>query len=115
MERQLSIIEIGAGPENKDDEGPGEIEFSVLQALSELEEQGLLNGKYIAIAATLKKTARAVDRGLSYGGKISVATAQLTKQLFDTLDKLPQPQGDTGSVFDTLDATISALTMEALA
>ncbi len=34
--------------------------------------------------------AGAIGRGLSWG-KVSVATAQLTKQLLDAMEKLPQP------------------------
>lgn len=92
---------------------PGAIETAVIATLDELAAAGLLTGKYVAIGEALKQTSKSIDRGLAFG-KVSVATAQLTKQLFDTLDKLPEPQANTGSGFDTLEATLTALTNEAL-
>ncbi|ALD74576.1 hypothetical protein [Trueperella pyogenes] len=100
-------------PQEPSRDTPGAIESAVIETLTELAAAGRLSGKYKAIGEALKHTAKAIDRGLAQG-KVSVATAQLTKQLYETLEKLPEPQVETGSAFDTLEATISALTLEAL-
>lgn len=92
---------------------PGAIESAVIATLDELDAAGMLTGKYVAIGEALRQTSRAVDKGMAFG-KVSVATAQMTKQVFDALDKLPEPATNTGSGFDTLDATLKALTVEAL-
>lgn len=108
------LIPISAFTPPRGNNQPGEIEAVVIETITELEEAGQLVGKYKAIAVALRATARAVDEGLSFAGKTSVATAQLTQRLFDSLDKLPEPQRDTGSAFDTLEATITELTREAI-
>ncbi|MDY5127457.1 MULTISPECIES: hypothetical protein [unclassified Actinotignum] len=115
MERQLAVIPADAGRPPRPEGEEGAITTAVNESLKELEEAGLINGKYRAIAATLRQTAAAVDIGLSYGGKVSVATATLTKNLFDTLEKLPDLQVDTGNVFDTLTEVMREMTTEALA
>lgn len=96
-----------------DSAAPGAIELAVIDSIQDIEASGGLIGKYKAIAVALRATARAVDQGLA-APKISVATSQLTQRLFESLDKLPEPEQDTGSVFDSLDETIRTLTSKAL-
>lgn len=94
----------------------GPVESQTIAALTALKEDGLITGKYVAIAATLEATARAVDQGMLGGPKgVSVATANLTKVLIDTLDSLPEPLTGQEPYFDALDAQIQALTAKALA
>lgn len=112
---EVGLIPVSAFEDPKRATGEiGEIEQSIIETINEIQDSGQLVGKYKAIAVALRATARAVDEGLSRGGKVSVATAQLTQRLFDSIDKLPEPQLDTGSAFDTLEATVTALTNEAL-
>lgn len=92
----------------------GAIESSILAHVNELDAAGMLYGKTKATCITLLYSARAVDRELC-AGKLTVAATNMVKQILESLDKLPEPQRDTGGVFDTLDAMISALTKEALA
>lgn len=94
----------------------GPVESETIAALTALRKDGLITGKYIAIAATLETTARAVDRGMIGGPKgVSVATANLAKLLVETLDALPEPLTGQEPYFDALDAQIQALTAKALA
>lgn len=94
----------------------GPVESETISTIEALRKDGLITGKYIAIAATLETTARAVDRGMVGGPKgVSVATANLAKLLVETLDSLPEPLTGQEPYFDALDAQLQALTAEALA
>ena len=110
---QLAIAALGyfADPDGGE---PGEIEASVIETIAELDAQGLIVGRYKAMATALRRMARAVDYGLA-APKVSVATSNLTKQLYEGLEALPEPAAETGSAFDTLEATIAAMTKDALA
>ena len=93
----------------------GAIETKVREVIDGLEADGLIRGKYIAIAATLISTAAAVDEGMRGGPKgVSVATAQLTKLLTEGLESLPEPVQGQDPFYDALDAQIAALTKESL-
>lgn len=97
-------------------ENVGPVESQTISTIEALRKDGLITGKYIAIAATLETTARAVDRGMVGGPKgVSVATANLAKLLVETLDSLPEPLTGQEPYFDALDAQLQALTAEALA
>ena len=94
----------------------GPVESETISTIEALRNDGLITGKYVAIAATLESTARAVDRGMAGGPKgVSVATANLAKLLIETLDSLPEPVTGQEPYFDALDAQLKALTAEALA
>lgn len=97
-------------PENQ---GPGANEIAVNAMLEALRDAGLIQGKYIAMAANLQQTAIAVDQGMR-SGKITVATAQLNKMLMEGIDAMPETRAETSDAYDTLDAIISAMTKEAL-
>lgn len=93
----------------------GPVESETISTIEALRRDGLITGKYIAIAATLETTARAVDRGMVGGPKgVSVATAGLAKLLIETLSSLPEPLTGQEPYFDALDAQLKALTAEAL-
>ncbi|MCI7688938.1 hypothetical protein [Trueperella pyogenes] len=92
----------------------GEIETAVIAALKDIEDAGMLTAKIRALGVTLKKSAAAADIGLE-SGRVSVATSQLVKQLIESLEKLPETKQETGTVFDTLQATIQEMTMKVLA
>lgn len=93
----------------------GPVESETISTIEALRKDGLITGKYVAIAATLETTARAVDRGMEGSPKgVSVATANLTKLLIETLDSLPEPLTGQEPYFDALDAQLKALTAEAL-
>ena len=89
------------------------MELSTKRTLSELAEAGLLTGKYQAMAAVLESAAVALDRGLM-APKVSVATTTIMKTLVETLDELPEPLTGQDPYYDALDATVAALTKEAL-
>lgn len=101
-------------PAGNESHAVGAIEAAVIDTLASLQEAGMLVGKYRAIGETLKHSARAVDRGLQ-AQKLTVATTQMTKQLFETLDKLPEPKLERGGAFDSLAEVIESLTKAALA
>lgn len=93
----------------------GIIEQSVRQVIEALRTDGLITGKYIAVAATLAATASAVDEGMKGGPKgVSVATAQLTKLLMEGLAELPEPTHGADPFYDALDAQLRDLTDQAL-
>lgn len=106
---QQALFDIGTPPDNE----PGAIETSILDTVKELEEADLLHGKIQATCVTLIHSARAVDRQLA-NGKLTVAATQMTKQILESLEKLPEPKRATGSAFDSLDVIIRELTLEAL-
>lgn len=106
---QQALFDIGTPPDNE----PGAIEQSILATVKELEEADLLHGKIQATCVTLIHSARAVDRQLA-NGKLTVAATQMTKQILEILEKLPEPKRATGGAFDTLEEMIKALTVDAL-
>lgn len=106
MIKNQGLFEIGPG-------GPGPVELSTKKTLEELSEAGLLTGKYLAMAAVLESAATALDRGLT-APKVSVATTTIMKTLVETLDELPEPLTGQDPYYDALDATLHALTEEAL-
>lgn len=91
----------------------GAIELSILETVKELEDADMLHGKVQATCVTLIHSARAVDQQLARG-KLTVAATQMTKQILESLEKLPEPHRATGGAFDTLEEMIKALTVEAL-
>ena len=93
--------------------GPGPNESAVVSMVTALDDAGLIQGKYIAMAENLKQTARAVDQGMR-AGKISVATAQLNKMLMEGIDAMPETRAETTDAYDTLNAIIQAMTTEQL-
>lgn len=93
--------------------GPGPVELSTKKTLEELSDAGLLTGKYVAMASVLESAAQALDRGLM-APKVSVATTTIMKTLVETLDELPEPLTGQDPYYDALDATLHALTEEAL-
>lgn len=92
---------------------PGPNQAAIDSVCSELTEAGLLTGKYVALAAMLKQTAKAVDAGMR-AGKISVATAQLNKMLMEGIDALPEARAKTSDAYDTLGEIIAAMTTTAM-
>ena len=91
--------------------GPNEAAMNRLA--QDLEDAGLLVGKYAVIVKTLQQTARAVDGELSRG-KVSVAVSNLTRMLLDGLEALPEPAIHTGDDYDTLGEIIKEMTHDAL-
>lgn len=82
--------------------------------LEELDQAGLLTGRFRALGVTLQSTADAVDKGMAEP-KVSVATTTLNKLLLDGISQLPEPRRvDSSDAYNTLDAVIAAMTAKAL-
>lgn len=92
----------------------GENEETVTTLLAELDNAGLLNSVYRARGKILIGIARAVDAGLGEA-KISIATAQLLRQLTEMIDSFPQPARENSSdAYDTLAHVIRYMTETAI-
>ncbi|MCI7551641.1 MAG: hypothetical protein PUK40_05430 [Actinomycetaceae bacterium] len=93
---------------------PGENERMVSSLLAELDDAGMLTGKYAVRGRALLSVARSVDVGLQ-ASRVSVATTTLVRQLFDGLDQMPDPPRlNSADPYDTLATVIQTLTAQAL-
>lgn len=95
------------------DSHQGEIEQAVRTAFDDLEQAGTLGPIERAKRAALIKAAAGLDRGLS-AAKVSVATSTVLKQVLEGLDTLPRPAAGTDLELDAFDASLAALTADAL-
>ena len=99
----LSLTDLSGRPGKASD-----VATAARATVAALDAQGLLRDQHALNAQLVLALADAVGNGLSFGGKVSVATAQLTKQLLDAMDKLPQaadtsnPLGDAFEKFAQL-------------
>nr|DAV47082.1 MAG TPA: hypothetical protein [Caudoviricetes sp.] len=93
------------------DESP--IHDAVKDLIEDLEGEGLLDYRTKLLTVVMLSTAKALDRGLC-AAKVSVATTQLARQLLDGIEMLPKPPAKTGSVFDTLQTVIEAVTARSM-
>lgn len=92
----------------------GENEETVTTLLAELDNAGLLNASYKAKGKILVGIAKAVDAGLGEA-KISIATAQLLRQLTEMIDSFPQPARENSpDAYDTLAHVIRYMTEAAI-
>lgn len=95
------------------DPGDDAIERAVTAAFDDLNAAQLLGPIERAKKAALVKAAAALDRGLATS-KVSVATSTVLKQVIEGLDSLPSPLAGNDAEIDALDATLQALTLNAL-
>ena len=93
------------------DESP--IHDAVKDLIDDLEREDLLDYRTKLLTVVMLSTAKALDRGLC-ATKVSVATTQLARQLLDGIEMLPKPPAKTGSVFDTLQTVIEAVTARSM-
>ncbi|WP_165215307.1 hypothetical protein [Schaalia sp. ZJ1691] len=90
------------------------IEAAVKAAFDDLEAKELLGPIEKAKRAALVKAAQTIDQALGFG-RVSVAQANVLKQILETLDSLPRPAEGTDRELDAFDQALAALTSEALA
>lgn len=92
----------------------GANERTVIELLAELDSGGALTGIYRAKGNVLLTLARGVDQGMRER-KISVATSQLLKQLYDGITEMPEPpRHNSADTYDTLRAVIEYMTEQAI-
>lgn len=68
--------------------GRSHIEASATATLAALDAAGLLRPEHALVCQVVLELARTVGRGLQ-AGKVTVATATLSKHLLEAIDKLP--------------------------
>lgn len=89
------------------------IHDAVKDLIDDLEREDLLDYRTKLLTVVMLSTAKALDRGLC-AAKVSVATTQLARQILDGIEMLPKPPAKTGSVFDTLQTVIEAVTARSM-
>jgi|GEM_PF-6102243 len=70
--------------------GQSGIEASARATLAALDQSGLLEPRHALTCQVVLELARSVGTGLQ-AGKVTVATATLSKHLLEAIEKLPQP------------------------
>lgn len=103
----LDLPDVGATPG-----GPSGIAAAAVATVRALDEAELLRPQDALTVQLVLELASAIGRGLSYG-KVSVATAQLTRQLIDAVEKLPQGAAAGDPLAEAFQKVVDLVTGEA--